>query len=131
MKLACPKCGTTMGHKVIGKVLVDHCPSCAGMWFDEGELQQGIAGGATSELKRLSAEQAVDAAVDRQQADCPRCSEALQRIPTPGRPDVHVDACHVCGGVWYDGGEVADLLADGVGERLGRFVRGLFGRKDE
>ncbi len=127
MKLSCPKCKTEMETRTVGTVVIDHCPQCAGIWFDEGELQYGLAAGGRNELKRLSTTSSVPSGHDKKAADCPRCDAPLSRVPSPNRPELHVDACGLCGGVWYDGGEVDELLEDGVGARLGRFVKGLFG----
>jgi len=129
MTLACPKCETEMEKKTVGTVVIDHCPLCAGLWFDEGELQYGLAGGGREELKRLSTATHAPEEHDLKPGSCPRCRAPLTRIPSPGRKDLFIDACGLCGGVWYDGGEVDDLLADGVGRRLGRFVKGILGGK--
>ena len=127
MTLSCPKCDTPMEKKTVGAVVIDHCPGCAGLWFDEGELQYGLADGGRDELKRLSTAAQPPTEHDLKPADCPRCAAPLARVLSPGRSDLYVDVCGLCGGVWYDGGEVDDLLADGVGRRLGRFVKGLLG----
>ena len=129
MTLNCPKCSTPMDSKTIGKIVVDHCPGCSGIWFDEGELQHGLAEGGREDLKKLSVATPSKTALDTKPANCPRCAseEVLLRVASPGREDLHIDACTKCGGVWYDGGEVDDLLEDGVGRKIGKFVKGLFG----
>jgi ribosomal protein L37AE/L43A len=38
--MRCPKCGTRLGQRRLHGVSVDECPSCHGVWLDEGELQQ-------------------------------------------------------------------------------------------
>lgn len=124
--MRCPKCHQTMEPRTVGKVVVDHCPQCAGIWFDEGELQQGLAEGGRREFKRLSGSTEAPTGHDATPADCPRCRARppLTRVPSPTAPEVHVDACLECGGVWYDGGEVAEILADTLGDWIGRFFRG-------
>ena len=61
----CPKCGDMllMRHyfSVKKKVAIDECPNCAGIWLDDGELEQ-IRGLFNSEQeKNLAAEQYMDA----------------------------------------------------------------------
>jgi uncharacterized protein len=36
----CPKCGQKLATENYGKVEVDVCPSCKGMWLDANELEQ-------------------------------------------------------------------------------------------
>ena len=119
-----------MAARTIGTVVIDHCAACAGIWFDEGELQQGLAQGGKRELKQLSKSTAAVPDHDVTVGSCPRCSQhpAMTRTPSPTNPDLHVDTCLECGGVWYDGGEVDQLLDGGMGERMGRFLKGLVGR---
>ncbi len=127
--MACPKCAGAMSPVTLGTVIIDHCGSCAGIWFDEGELQAGLAQGGKRELKRLSTAARAITGHDLKPANCPRCMRtiALVRVPSPGGISPHVDVCPECGGVWYDGGEVAELLSDGLGGRIGKFFKGLVG----
>ena len=37
--MRCPKCGSQMKEVAIGKVLVDQCGSCGGVYFDAGEFE--------------------------------------------------------------------------------------------
>jgi uncharacterized protein len=36
----CPKCGQKLAPEKYGKVEVDVCPTCKGMWLDAQELEQ-------------------------------------------------------------------------------------------
>ncbi|MEO8431746.1 MAG: zf-TFIIB domain-containing protein [Acidobacteriota bacterium] len=38
--LACPKCGSQMTADRIQDVEIDRCPTCEGLFFDRGELEQ-------------------------------------------------------------------------------------------
>ena len=35
----CPKCGHRLDKREIETIVVEQCPSCRGLWLDEGELQ--------------------------------------------------------------------------------------------
>lgn len=37
--MRCPKCGTRLRQQTHQGVTVEECPTCHGMWLDEGELQ--------------------------------------------------------------------------------------------
>lgn len=47
----------------------------------------------------------------RVSASCPDCQEKLQPlfIDLPGRPDVQLDRCPACGGLWFDYGELEQV----------------------
>ncbi len=36
----CPKCGADMGVETISGIEIEKCPSCEGIFFDRGELEQ-------------------------------------------------------------------------------------------
>ena len=118
-----------MDAVTLGTVVIDHCAHCSGIWFDEGELQAGLAQGGKKKLKSLSTAARAITGHDLKPANCPRCSQdiALVRIPSPGNNSPHIDVCSECGGVWYDGGEVAELLSDGLGVRIRKFLKGFVG----
>lgn len=46
--LLCPKDGTPLWETDVGGVMIDRCNSCAGLWFDAGELQTVLGGVALS-----------------------------------------------------------------------------------
>ena len=37
--MQCPRCGTALNERVQHGVTIDECPSCGGMWLDQGELE--------------------------------------------------------------------------------------------
>lgn len=37
--LRCPKCDTAMDHELMMGISVEKCPSCRGLFFDEGEAE--------------------------------------------------------------------------------------------
>ena len=38
--MRCPKCGTHLQQHTLHEVVVEECPSCHGMWLDQGELEK-------------------------------------------------------------------------------------------
>lgn len=67
-------------------------------------------------------------ALDNRAKDCPRCWVPMvkERLPVFG-PDIEVDRCPECGGVWFDPGE----LSRAVGRRLGGYLTKSVGVKSE
>jgi Zn-finger nucleic acid-binding protein len=66
----CPSCGTTLEPAQAGRVLVDHCPGCGGIYLDAGELER-LAG----EVALTPAE--APAASEKLTFRCPGCGETF------------------------------------------------------
>ncbi len=117
MKLLCPNCRTEMEPVVIGGVEIDYCPSCHGIWLDEGELQE-LAKYDAKEFKGVeqilmppSTEEAqggLSSSVSER--ICPRCNVKLYTYKYGGNSDIVIDGCPQCGGIWLDAGELAKIL---------------------
>ena len=140
--LACPRCGEEMEVKGVQGIAVDRCPNCFGMWFDKGELESIEKSGGGDMVRLLSMGSPFDDDEDasqpwndlargdtKAQAECPRCDALMSRGHDDADTSLIIDTCAACGGVWYDGGEVARhlqaLRAEGI---LGYFKR-LFRKK--
>jgi rubrerythrin len=39
----CPKCGNNLSTQLYGRVEIDVCPSCRGLWLDANELETILA----------------------------------------------------------------------------------------
>ena len=37
--MKCPKCGGDLKEKTVGKVTIDECRDCHGVWLDAGEME--------------------------------------------------------------------------------------------
>jgi len=38
--MRCPKCGTHLRQRTLHGITTEECPSCRGMWLDQGELEK-------------------------------------------------------------------------------------------
>ena len=83
---------------------------CGGIWFDAFEL--GKVDQAHEKLGEVLVGLEFDshAAVVPKKRSCPKCPDIimLQHKFSPDKP-VMVDECPSCGGVWLDGGELAEI----------------------
>jgi hypothetical protein len=125
--MRCPKCLTADLESVavpfkdrsvpgpddtIGKIELDVCAACGGVWFDKDELDRYLD---TAALPVPPMAKAVDPAQDRKAGLCPRCcSRPLHKAPLPSNPRLTADSCPQCGGLWLDAGE----LEQAAGKRL-------------
>ena len=121
--MQCPKCPSqalkgilvplheraTPGPRAAVEVLeLDQCPACGGLWFDAEELSKYLDRAARPAASSAPAPAAA-AAADAREGRCPRCLVALMKDPAPNNPKVTADVCARCGGLWLDGGELAEV----------------------
>ncbi len=107
----CPVCLTGLAPLKVGSVTVDRCPECAGVWFDAGEMNAlARAGGRALTAVEHAAESrpghAVHLHADR---NCPECGVGLRPFAYPWAPEVRLDGCPACKGIWFDDGELARI----------------------
>ena len=77
--LDCPACGRDLERGEYGRVEVDLCDDCKGLWFDRFELE-GVLDPTTTR-------------------PCPKCEAPMRATDWNGVP---VNACRGCGGHWLD-----------------------------
>lgn len=109
--MRCPKCDKALDEINIGKIHVDRCPHCGGIWFDKEEL-----GAVEDERDHNLAWLDFDLWSDENKLqssgrfiDCPRDKKPLFKIKY-GSSDVIVDVCLDCRGVWLDKAELDRIL---------------------
>jgi Zn-finger nucleic acid-binding protein len=121
--MKCPKCQHELNHQLFGEVEVDQCPNCQGVWLDLGELPQLRQQKNTTYSQGLTA----TAVHDVLTAPCPHCGGKghMTRINDLKRPEIVMDTCPVCYGIWLDGGELDKLTESNIGLSMKAFVRDL------
>ena len=110
--MICPTCKSDMIVVEHNKIELDYCINCQGVWFDSGELELllesmsldspdtflsnilGSAGAESSEKKRK----------------CPICREKMKKTTIGQEPGILIDVCQQGDGLWFDGGEVGQLI---------------------
>ena len=135
--MQCPVCKLDQVIVEYEGVELDVCLDGCGLWFDADELRQLFeAAGAAALLhdleQRLEALPRGDHGPVRK---CPRCDGRMRHVRAPGGSgDVVLDRCRRGHGLWFDRGELEDVLSASqgegedaltkVGKFLGRFVAG-------
>ena len=95
----CPVCKTAMIILEYDQVELDYCPSCAGCWLDQGELELLLnIPGQILDLSTINVDK-------KSKKRCPRCHKKLYREDFP-HTDIEVDICPRDGGIWLDRGEL-------------------------
>ena len=113
--MICPACRSPMLVVEYDGIELDHCPACAGTWFDRDELALLLDDptGEVGAQLRATAVCALPAAETREKPRrCPACRQRMRKANIGPHAGVLIDACPAGHGLWFDDGEVAALAAD-------------------
>jgi len=110
--MICPVCKHDMLVVEYHNIELDYCNSCKGVWFDSGELDLLLKSQGLEEPKAffdgiLNSQEAVSSEKKR---DCPICSHKMKKTAIGGQPEILIDICRDKHGLWFDGGEVSQLI---------------------
>jgi Zn-finger nucleic acid-binding protein len=116
--MICPVCKCDMIVVEYRSIELDYCNSCKGVWFDSGELELLLKSQDLEEPKAF-----LDGIINSQEAispekkrNCPICGHKMRKTATGGQPKILIDICRNGHGLWFDGGEVAQLIRRLAGE---------------
>jgi Zn-finger nucleic acid-binding protein len=108
--MQCPRCDANLTSCEFGATTIDGCSGCGGLWFDSQELNKLTRdpGVALMEVERTF-DHALFASESEGDMQCPRCRRPLREFSFPHTPDVRLDACPECRGIWVDDGELGTI----------------------
>lgn len=96
---------------MVQAVILDACPLCAGVYFDEGEiaaLQRGGPEALESAEDEFSSTGLVLVDCEAPKR-CPGCGDLMCVYTYRYSSDIRLDGCDRCGGVWVQDGELARI----------------------
>ncbi|MBI2339670.1 MAG: zf-TFIIB domain-containing protein [Deltaproteobacteria bacterium] len=105
----CPVCKEPMVILELHEVEVDYCVSCFGVWLDAGELELLLEGAAEKEALLRSFEKTGRGTEKKRK--CPRCFKKMNKVLCVG--EVCLDTCPDNHGLWFDKGELMQVLKRG------------------
>ncbi|MDA1194067.1 MAG: zf-TFIIB domain-containing protein [Planctomycetota bacterium] len=134
--MQCPVCHIDQVIVEFHGVELDVCIDGCGTWFDDDELRQLFeAAGAPALVADLEQRlQELPPGRDGPTRRCPRCAGRMQHVQTPGASgQVIFDRCRRGHGLWFDRGELEEILSlevstDGEGARALATVRAFLGQ---
>jgi Zn-finger nucleic acid-binding protein len=96
------------------KIELDYCLRCSGVWLDSGELELLVAvlkaeGANLSHTELLTPDEAKVAEAKRK---CPICGRKMDKVWLGKKPKVLIDSCPLGDGLWFDGGELQQVLRE-------------------
>jgi Zn-finger nucleic acid-binding protein len=133
--MRCPVSGEEMVIVEVDGVEVDVCIEDHGLWFDADELRLLFEkGGHPQAIRDLEGRlKALPKDKKGARRPCPRCDRRMRHVALPNAEAVVLDACPVGHGLWFDKGELDQILAVELGdddaalakvrEHLGAFLR--------
>jgi len=120
--MICPACKSDMIVVEHNRIELDYCTECQGVWFDSGELELL--------LKSMSLESAnlffnsifnsTEAESPEKKRKCPICGRKMRKITIGEQPEILIDACRREDGLWFDGGELGQLIKRLAKEPVGK-----------
>ena len=110
--MICPVCESAMIVVEYHDVELDYCHSCKGVWFDSGELELLLESHGLEETKVflddiLNSQEAVSS---EKKQNCPVCGHKMKKTAIGEHPEILIDMCRDEHGLWFDGGEVTQLM---------------------
>ncbi|MEK7259936.1 MAG: zf-TFIIB domain-containing protein [Pseudomonadota bacterium] len=119
----CPKCNASMTERSVevlqGKIVIDQCTGCKGLWFDLGEAEQLKKSWMSDFLD--TGDPKIGKTYNRvRDIHCPRCGKGMNKLTDKRQPHLEYEACEEHG-MFMDAGEFTDYKH----ETLMDFFRGL------
>ncbi len=115
MARTCPDCGCDLKSEEILGISLDVCPTCAGIWFDDGELLKlkDLGEDALDEAEGVFQPEGSEESEGKPEATsapstrmCPCCGNAMDEFSYLYTSKVKLDSCPICLGTWVDEGEL-------------------------
>ena len=105
----CPVCKNAMITMELDEVEVDHCLDCGGIWLDSGELEMLLDGSQATE--NLLASLISAKGCKEKMRKCPICLKKMVKIMAgAGDSAKLIDKCQKGHGLWFDKGELQDIV---------------------
>ncbi len=91
---------------------LDYCLKCTGVWFDAEELDLLVSSLQTkgSEIMPNDILRTQEAKVSETNRKCPVCGHKMDKVWIGQSPKVLIDSCPLGDGLWFDGGELHQVL---------------------
>ena len=112
--MICPACNKDMIVVEYRNVELDYCLNCHGVWFDSDELELFLKcmNLDTPDLLLGHILASTETGTSEKKKKCPICRRKMKKTTIGERPEILVDVCPQKDGLWFDGGEVAQLLKE-------------------
>jgi len=90
---------------------LDYCDNCHGIWFDAGEVELLMETMGLEAAGLDSLHLAPEAKSSEEVRRCPICNKKMKKVALGREPVLLIDVCPQEDGLWFDSGEVGQLVA--------------------
>ena len=120
--MICPACKSDMIVVEYNNIELDHCNECHGVWFDSTELELLMKCLNLEDQNLLLANilKSPESESPEKKIKCPICGKKMRKATIGGHPGILVDICPLGHGLWFDGGELSQLLKHLAGKQPAR-----------
>jgi Zn-finger nucleic acid-binding protein len=96
------------------KIELDYCLQCSGVWFDSGELEllAAVLGAEGANLSYTELLTPHSAKVTEARRKCSICGRKMDKVWLGKEPKVLIDSCPLGDGLWFDSGELQQVLRE-------------------
>lgn len=126
----CPACKEPLIVLEHEDIEVDYCLACEGIWLDTGELEL-LFGDARKCGEFIAAGNPAHAQGEATRR-CPICRKNMAKAVTGGDHPIVYDRCGRGDGLWFDKGELLEVLTRGAprenDDPVVKWLRALFDR---
>jgi len=100
----CPCCDHTLTEAEVSGVRVHGCHLCGGLWLKDHDLTELTRHDIQplDELAHEFPDLRINKGEETKERRCPNCGVPLFRFHFKHSPDVHLDGCRECKGIWLD-----------------------------
>ncbi len=108
----CPVCKEPMIIVEHERIELDYCTKCLGVWFDAGELSLLLESMdmEVGELNIADIMTLPEKTIAEKKRRCPACRRKMKKAAIGHDPEVVIDVCPWGEGMWFDGGELGQLI---------------------
>jgi len=119
----CPNCKNPMLVLELDQVETDYCTNCQGIWLDSGELELFLEDSVEKENLLNSFSEALN--LEEKKRRCPICNKKMRKTLVSDDKEVVIDECKNGHGLWFDNGEIFDVIKIGSVNKENKIVKTL------